>query len=63
MNKEAHQFDVPVRFANLTAKSTFGSYFGMENCLIQAKDVTEFVYHTKQEAATGLFLLLFYRFE
>ena len=41
-------------FANLTDKDTFGSHFGMENCLIHAKEVSEFVYHTKKESAQGL---------
>ena len=54
LNKADHTFDVPERFANLTDEPTFGSHFGMENCLIDAKEVTEFVYHTKKESAQGL---------
>ena len=39
---------------------TFEAHFGMENCLLSAKDVTEFVYHTKNESATGLIFYLSY---
>ena len=39
---------------------TFEPHFGMDNCLLSAKDVTEFVYHTKNESATGLILNLLY---
>ena len=38
----------------------FESHFGMENCLVSAKDVTEFVYHTKDESATGLIFYISY---
>ena len=49
---------MPDDFKNLTDGVTvFGSHFGMENCLIDAKDVTEFVYHTKKESAQGLYLM------
>ena len=54
LNKADHTFAVPARFANLTDEPTFGSHFGTENCLINAKEVTEFVYHTKKESAQGL---------
>ena len=57
LNKADHTFVVPPRFANLTDEPTFGSHFGMENCLIDAKEVTEFVYHTKKESAQGLKIL------
>ena len=39
---------------------TFEPHFGMDNCLLSAKDVTEFVYHTKNESATGLISNLLY---
>ena len=49
---------MPDDFKNLTDGVTvFGSHFGMENCLIDARDVTEFVYHTKKESAQGLYLM------
>lgn len=51
INKEDHSFNVPEKYADLTDDTTFKSHFGMENCLIHAKEVTEFVYHTKKESA------------
>ena len=48
---------MPDKFANLTDEVTFGSHFGMENCLIHAKEVTEYVYHTKKESAQGINLI------
>ena len=59
LNKEAHKFTVPDDFKDIaTSDKEFESHFGMEHCLIHAKDITseqEFVYYTKQESATGWF--------
>ena len=60
LNKEDHKFKVPAEFKNITTlDEKFESHFGMEHCLIHAKDIIseqEFVYYTKQESATGSFL-------
>ena len=55
LNKNAHEFT----FNGLDSRfdgTKFDGHFGMENCLIHAKDIyskQEFVYYTKQESATG----------
>ena len=59
LNKENHKFKVPAKFEDIaTSDKEFESHFGMEHCLIHAKDIIseqEFVYYTKQESATGSF--------
>ena len=59
LNKGEHNFTVPPEFKDIsTTDKDFESHFGMEHCLIHAKDITseqEFVYYTKQESATGSF--------
>ena len=48
LNKDEHGFE--------HEGEEFDGHFGMENCLIHAKDIIskqEFVYYTKQEKATG----------
>ena len=48
LNKDEHGFE--------HEGEEFEGHFGMENCLIHAKDIIskqEFVYYTKQEKATG----------
>ena len=57
LNKAEHSFNVPDEFKNLTDKNTFEGHFGMKDCLIHAKEVTEFVYYTKKESAQGLKLM------
>ena len=61
LNKEDHKFTVPPEFKNISSSDgEFESHFGMEHCLIHAKDIIseqEFVYYTKQESATGSFLM------
>ena len=57
-NKEDHKFNVPADLKDITTDKEFESHFGMEHCLIHAKDIKseqEFVYYTKQESATGSF--------
>ena len=58
LNKDDHQFTVPPEFKDTILDEKFESHFGMEHCLIHAKDIIseqEFVYYTKQESATGSF--------
>ena len=58
LNKEDHKFNVTDDFKDITSDKEFESHFGMEHCLIHAKDIIseqEFVYYTKQESATGSF--------
>ena len=59
LNKEEHKFTIPDKFKDITTSDKeFESHFGMEHCLIHAKDIIseqEFVYYTKQESATGSF--------
>ena len=52
LNKDEHGFE--------HEGEEFEGHFGMENCLIHAKDIIskqEFVYYTKQESATGSYLM------
>ena len=62
VNKKDHEFTIPQRFEKLTDETTFDSHFGMENCLVHAKDITEFVYYTRKESATGTFHPVFHSF-
>ena len=54
LNKDEHIFNV--KEENEFQGEEFEGHFGMENCLIHAKDIIskqEFVYYTKQESAAG----------
>ena len=57
LNRKDHKFTVE---EGAFKGKEFQGHFGMENCLIHAKDIIskqEFVYYTKQESATGSYLM------
>ena len=65
LNRQEHQFivnkntAVDEKFEELFESFTeneersFEGHFGMEHCLIHAKEVEQFVYHSKKESAHG----------